>query len=205
MKKFLILTILIFIAARCGECQIYKGQSELSVYPGISVSNTKRDGIAYGGSGYVLGLTALAYATERIGLGLDISYADNGYGGRHDIPGGWIEAGIYRVTPMFAFKGQLMPSSKFRPYIPLGLGADWVEVYGRKNGAPSENIDSAVGIAFMGGLGFEVDVAPDAFIGLEGRYVYSNFLGGGPAGLRDSNVFNILFKVGARFSADYFM
>jgi hypothetical protein len=203
-----------FVCTFCaaGFCQgayVYKGLGELSLYGGISVSNKDKPvqgvNLEYGGSGYNTGLTALIYFTDHIAAGVDFFYADNRYGKTENIGGNNYKAATEHVTPMLTFKGQLFPDSRFRVYLPLGIGADVMRVSVVENGnTKNPDTDSSVGLAFMAGLGAEIDLAPGSFAGIEARYNYSDFFGRSGSSLSGAGVYNILFKVGIRFQGDIF-
>ncbi len=182
---------------------------ELSLYGGVSASRSKTDmfdqSLDFGGSGAVLGVTALGYVTPQIALGVDISYADNGSGTSVKYLLGDYTLATQHIVPMFFAKIHLLPAQgRFRLYIPLGIGVD-VTNADLKINEVKESSRTQAGLALAGGLGAEVMFNNGSFVGIEGRYNYANYFGDKFDGVSNCGVINILFKVGVRFDGEAFL
>lgn len=182
---------------------------ELSLYGGVSASKSEADifdqTLDFGGSGAVLGVTALGYVTPQIALGVDISYADNGSGTSVKHLLGDYTLATQHIVPMFFAKIHLLPAQgRFRLYIPLGIGVDITSADLEINEV-KDSSRTQTGLALAGGLGAEVVFNNGSFAGIEGRYNYANYFGDKFDGISDCGVINILFKVGVRFDGDAFL
>jgi hypothetical protein len=211
MKHRIILTAIffVFVSPLCfaqGERGLFinRGQSEFNVHGGIAVSTKDKDlmgsTLEYGGSGYIMGVNGGIYVLERILVGIDFSYSDNGYGNIKDIGGIKYKASTEHLAPMFYVKAQPLPDSPVRLYVPLGIGVDFTKVTVAEQGAGSSSSASG-GLMLMGGIGMEVEVSRNTFAGIEARYTYSDYFGRDTAGVSNIGAFNILFKVGMRFDS----
>ncbi|MDR0953154.1 MAG: outer membrane beta-barrel protein [Elusimicrobiota bacterium] len=187
---------------------IEAGQGEVAVIGGISISDTTGNyedaSVKYGGSGYILGLNMLMYPSKYIGLGLDVSYADNGNGDSFKLSDVSSSLATQHITPMFFAKLQPMANLPFRLYIPLGIGFDFMTVSLQQDNVDEKETDTTAGLALMAGLGFEVDVAPDAFIGAEARYIYTDLFSRNKYSIKSADNFVIAFRAGVRFTPDNF-
>lgn len=183
---------------------------EISLFGGIAVSDTSKkiDGVKtdIGGSGYSAGFSALGLLNNYLGVGVDFSYTNDGYGSTQKISGNNTDLRIEHFTPLLLLKTYIVSPafSKFSLYVPLGAGMDFARISKRING-DNDNLvsDTVTGPALMGGLGAEVNFDGGTFIAFEGRYTRSFFLGSNDYNLKNSGNFAVLFKAGIKFDYGY--
>lgn len=187
---------------------INAGQSELNVMGGVSyfspTGNYLNKDLDIGGSGAILGLTAARYVTPYFALGAEVTYSDNGKGEAMFSGGKKYYGSAEHTTALFYAKAQLMPQSPLRLYIPVGIGADYLNAWAGENNTKGDS-DRSAGIALMFGIGAELEVNPYTFVGMEYRYNYNNYFGGNAFDVKEDFYPSILFKAGMRFNGDIFL
>lgn len=212
IKPFLVLFFCV-LCARFACAQNYGGAAELmefSVYGGISASDTEKEvkGVKadFGGGGYGLGLTGLAFVNDYFAAGIDFSYLNNGYGKEIDFDGVDADFRLERYRPLFLAKVYLLPPSKsaFSVYVPLGAGLEFARVSKRiKHNDGDKRYDTLAGLALSAGMGAEFNFYNGTFIAAEGRYDWARFIGSNDYGLNRAGGFAGVIKFGMRFNADY--
>jgi len=195
-----------------GYFDVSSGNSpmEFSLFGGIATSDTQKsvDGIKadIGGSGYSAGFTALGLLNNYLGVGLDFSYTNDGYGKKEVITGNNTDLRIEHFTPLLFLKTYLLSPkiSRFGIYVPLGAGMDFARISKRINGN-NDNVvsDTVTGAALMCGLGAEVNFDGGTFIAFEGRYGKSFFWGSNDYDLKNSGNLSVLLKLGIKFNYGY--
>lgn len=186
---------------------INKGQSEVNLYGGVmnfkSSQNYQGTNMDFGGSGASFGMQGLMYLSPYLAAGTDISYADNGQGKSAQINGKIYNGEAEHATGLFYVKIQPMPQSPLRIYFPFGAGLDILKEYLSQEDGDKQK-DNSTGLALMFGLGMEVETGPYSFVGIEGRYIYTNYFGGNAFGAKHVFAPALLFKAGMRFDGDIF-
>lgn len=187
---------------------INAGQSELNIMGGVSYFSPEGafagEALEMGGSGAVLGMTAVQYITPHFALGAEVTYSDNGKGAALISGGKKYYGSAEHTTAMFYAKAQFMPQSPLRLYIPIGIGADYLKTWAGESNTKGTD-DRSAGIALMFGIGAELEVNPYTFIGVEYRYNYNNYFGGNEFGVKEAFYPALLFKAGMRFDGDIFL
>lgn len=186
----------------------HPGVDEISLFGGIAASNKERDldnkSLDYGGNGFAYGITALKYINRYFAAGFGFSYSDKGYGSIQQINGAEYRASIRQYTPSILGKIHLFPSSPLSLYIPLGVGADIVK-FGLAQEGKQLAEDTQTGLAFMVGLGAELQAGNGTFFAIEGQVNYTDFMGTKTNGVSSLKGYSIIFKTGMKFDASFLM
>lgn len=218
MNKFIKIFIFVFFiylsSAVCANAYFDVSASnnpmELSLFGGIASSDTQKsvEGIKtdIGGSGFSSGFTALGLLNNYLGVGLDFSYTNDGYGKKEVISGNDTDLRIEHFTPLLFLKAYLLSPkfSRFGIYVPLGAGMDFARISKRIN-KDNDNVvsDTITGAALTGGLGAEVNFDGGTFIAVEGRYGKSFFWGSNDYDIKNSDNLSVLLKLGIKFNYGY--
>ncbi|MBR3631925.1 MAG: porin family protein [Elusimicrobiaceae bacterium] len=137
---------------------------------GISYSDSDR--IDWGTLGVEYGLSYYYLLTEHIGLGADISYGDF-EGGELFNSSEDVDDTTRLFNAMLSARLTANPSSKFRWYIPVGLGITSVQqdIHVDKHGIKYDKKATDTSLVWFVGAGLEFDLGSNGWsMGLEARY-----------------------------------
>jgi opacity protein-like surface antigen len=74
-----------------------------------------------------------------------------------------------KVIPVLLTGKLVLPAKPFEPYLMLGVGLYFVDIKGSAFGFTVSDDDTTFG--FHIGLGATFDITPNAFLGVEGKYI----------------------------------
>lgn len=227
--KHLWLLVFVFLLAPSAAA-VDKGSQSINLNVGAGIPLTDLDLSGAGGgkdrvgtAGFSVGGQYVYHPARRFGLGLDINYSRSGE--KHSSKFTPLLDATIRSESLVALligKFLFRPEGKASPYLIAGGGIHHSRLV--FNGAPAAGLvwldtgtresrnfgdDTASNYAAMGGLGVDVAVTENAFIGLEGRYQHlgdatysTNSLGrasGLPSVKGEASMVNVFGRVGYRF------
>lgn len=136
------------------------------------ISYTNQDRIDWGTLGAEYGLSYYYLTTRHIGLGMDISYGD--FEGAELFKSSEdVDDKTHLFNAMLSARFTVNPSSKFRLYIPVGLGITTAQqdIHIDKYGVKYDKKATDTSLAWFIGTGLEFDLGSNGWsMGLEARY-----------------------------------
>lgn len=136
------------------------------------VSYTDHDRIDWGTLGTAFGLSYYYLTNNYIGLGADLSYG-NFEGGELFKSSEDIDDKTHLFNAMLSARFTANPSSKFRLYVPVGLGVTTAQqdIHIDKYGVKHDKKATDTSLGWFAGAGLEFDLGSNGWsMGLEARY-----------------------------------
>lgn len=230
MKQLPLAAVLLVAVAANASAAFEKGSQTINLNLGMGIPLTDLDLSAAGGGkdkvgtpGISVGGQYLYHVAPRLGLGLDINYSKSGE--KQSSKFSPLLDSMVKSESVVALvigKFIFIPNGKASPYVLAGGGVHssrlkfsaspaaglvWADTGTRESRVFGDS--SGTNYAIVGGLGIDVFVTENAFLGLEGRYQHlgsdayeSTSLGqaAGVSGVRgEASMVNIHARAGYRF------